>query len=247
MVLISSSHKFKAMLCQHTSKQPLFYNDTQNILLLSSGWNYTCMCWKSIAKLLIRIDLIGQEELPRPSILTWIHCSRCKLKDYYAILIVSIKRTRLCRRKESPWSPVESTWMGGWHNQNHLKIWWGISYMDVGLVQVGSGKMLVLMLTFILKMLQCEQHDTLTPEEMEAAQCLLWEDLDDDQSNSSRDEGDNDDIVMSPCTHAEANKQRRLSVQRKTESPCVECSYILGSVAEVETLWSLAKYVMPHH
>jgi hypothetical protein len=29
MVLISSSHKFKAMLCQHTSKQPLFYNNTR--------------------------------------------------------------------------------------------------------------------------------------------------------------------------------------------------------------------------
>jgi hypothetical protein len=29
MVSILSSHKFKAMLCQHTSKQPLFYNDTQ--------------------------------------------------------------------------------------------------------------------------------------------------------------------------------------------------------------------------
>jgi hypothetical protein len=28
MVSISSSHKFKAMLCWHTSKQPLFYNDT---------------------------------------------------------------------------------------------------------------------------------------------------------------------------------------------------------------------------
>jgi hypothetical protein len=52
---------------------------------------------------------------------------------------------------------------------------------------------------------------------------------------------------MSPCTHAEANKRRRLSVQRKTESPYVECGYILGSVAEVERLWSLAKYVTPHH
>jgi hypothetical protein len=52
---------------------------------------------------------------------------------------------------------------------------------------------------------------------------------------------------MSPCTRAEANKQRRLSVQRKTESPYVECGYILGSVAEVERLWSLAKYVTPHH
>jgi hypothetical protein len=38
MVSISSSHKFKAMLCQHTSKQPLFYNNTwwwANLLLLS--------------------------------------------------------------------------------------------------------------------------------------------------------------------------------------------------------------------
>jgi hypothetical protein len=95
--------------------------------------------------------------------------------------------------------------------------------------------------------LQQDQHETLTPDEMEAAKCLLLEDMDDDQSNSSGDEGDNDDIVMSLCTCAEANKRRRLSVQRKTESPYVECGYILGLVAEVERLWSLAKYVMPHH
>jgi hypothetical protein len=82
---------------------------------------------------------------------------------------------------------------------------------------------------------------------MEAAKCLLREDTDDDRSSSSGDEGGDDDIVMSPCTRAEANKRRRLSVQRKTESPYVECGYILGSVAEVERLWSLAKYVTPHH
>jgi hypothetical protein len=92
--------------------------------------------------------------------------------------------------------------------------------------------------------LQRDQHDTLTLDEMEAAKCLLQEDLDDNQSYSSGDEGDNDEIVMSLCTCAEANKQRQLSMQQKTESPYVDCSYILELVAEVERLWTLPKYII---
>jgi glucose-6-phosphate-specific signal transduction histidine kinase len=38
-----------------------------------------------------------------------------------------------------------------------------------------------------------------------------------------------------------------MSAKRKSESPYIKCSYILGSVAEVERLWSLAQYVTPHN
>jgi hypothetical protein len=58
--------------------------------------------------------------------------------------------------------------------------------------------------------LQQDQHSTLIYlDGIEAAKCLLQEDLDDEnRSNSSEDEGDNDELVMSPCTHAAANKHR---------------------------------------
>jgi hypothetical protein len=101
--------------------------------------------------------------------------------------------------------------MGGWHNWNCPKIWWGdkLHGCQLGTSWITQNLHIVTHLHFentVVK-LQQDQHTTLTLDEMEAAKRLLQEDLDDDnQSNSSGDEGNYDELVMSPCTCAEANK-----------------------------------------
>jgi hypothetical protein len=56
-----------------------------------------------------------------------------------------------------------------------------------------------------------------------------------------------DTWLLSPKSRAVAERrkcQRRQSVE---QDQYINCDYILGSVAEVERLWSLAKYVLQDH
>jgi hypothetical protein len=219
MVSILSSHKFKAMLCWHTRKQPLFYNNT--------WWygKYTVVKqWLEIYPHVLEVNrkIADKDQLDwagrasRPSILTWIHCSRSKLR--LLRYLDSFHKTHKAMQKKEITLESCQEYLYGWVAQLESRqdlVGDKLYGCRLGTNWIKRNARIVTNVHFenaVVK-LQREQHDTLTLDEMEAAKCLLQEDLDDDQSYSSGDEGGNDEMVMSLCTCAEANKRRRLSVQ----------------------------------
>ena len=89
-------------------------------------------------------------------------------------------------------------------------------HFESGVVKIQSGK----------------QHEITTDEE-KAVKCLL-------AGNFVSEE--NNEIQVNPRSMIERiNKRRKVSESNKTKY--IDCSFILGSVAAVERLWSIAKYV----
>ena len=81
--------------------------------------------------------------------------------------------------------------------------------------------------------------ETLTRAERRSITCLP-------KPNASED----DVTVPAEESSSTMSMAERLSKRRKKETDTnkyMDCSFILGSVAEVERAWSVAKYVLPDH
>ena len=65
--------------------------------------------------------------------------------------------------------------------------------------------------------------------------------------NETDEDEDYNARMMSPASMARATSAKRQRMLSHGHDEYVNCDYILGSVAPVERLWSMAKYVMPDY
>ena len=97
--------------------------------------------------------------------------------------------------------------------------------------------------------IQRKDFHLLSEDEKEAVGCLLLPNDDNiAAAAAAADEPDIDARFLSPASLANAtalkdsNKRKRM--QSVTQENYINFDYILGSVAEVERLWSMARYVL---
>jgi hypothetical protein len=248
MVALKNSCKFMARLKKKTKYRPYLYNDTRwygKYFMLKRYWvlydfiveiNAEISAVEKRNPKLIPLNTtsipnIKAEVLKYADFLEHFHNTHMDMEKRYASL-------SWCRTQLDAWVTKEAE--PNTTNPDDL-------YGNLNLRWIKQDSSIVKDKNFesgVVK-IQRKEFGNLTAAERWAVRCLLV----DPTAAVAADDSDNDgpNVLLSPRSIAREEQAKRQRIQAAGNDTYINADFILGSVAEVERLWSLSRYVLQDH